>query len=792
MKFSEAWLRSLIDPPVDTHTLASQLTMLGLEVDSVEPAGPALPHVVIAHIDSVIPHPNADTLRVCQVNVGATALQIVCGAPNARPGLLVPCALEGAELPGGMRIGRAKIRGVESNGMLCAADELGLTAPVEFDGLWELPADAPVGESFASWLDLNDQLIEVDLTPNRADCLSLLGLARELALINNLDMNPLAVTPVAPVITDQFAVQVTAQEGCPRYLSRVVRGVDLTKATPQWMTERLRRSGIRSIDPAVDVTNYVMLELGQPMHAFDLGKIRKGIEVRYARTGESMVLLDGKKVDLQAGTLLIADAERPLAIAGIMGGEDSSVGEHTQDILLESAYFSPAALAGKARYYGMHTEASHRFERGVDSALQERAIERATALLLSISGGQAGPVSRVESPLHFPPRPEIKLRRARAELVLGQDCPANQIEEILRGLGCEIKLDGIDEWLVKAPTWRFDIALEVDLIEEIARVRGYDQIIARPMVMDSHLGQSVESIIPMRKLAHHLIARGFREVISYSFVSPELAVLTGSQEELIPVVNPIAAELGVMRPSVLAGLLSTAAHNFARQEDYLRIFETGLSFRKMDGRYQQKMSLALLMAGRAAPESWNDNRAEVDFYQASNELAALAQVSGISLEFSPLENDPLLHPGQAATILSGGIPVGRIGMLHPGQLRQLELPASVALLEIYSEALVGAAVATFTGVSRFPSVRRDIALLVDRDCPVADLSAIIKQTASHLLAEVRVFDIYQGHGIDSNKKSVALGLTFRDKSRTLIEEEVNEQVRLFLDELMRQKGAQQR
>jgi len=769
MKFNELWLREWVNPALDTQALAAQLTMAGLEVDAVEPVAAPFSGVVVGEIVTIEQHPDADKLRVCQVSNGAETVQVVCGAANARLGLRVPFAQLGALLPGDFAIKKAKLRGVESFGMLCAAAELGLAE--QSDGLLELPADAPVGEDIRHYLQLDDKLIEIGLTPNRADCLSIAGIAREVAVLNGVAVNAVATAPVAPDIDDVFPVEIAAADECPQYLGRVIRHVDLKRATPQWLSERLRRSGIRSIDPVVDVTNYVMLELGQPMHAFDLAQLSGGVRVRLAIAGEQLETLDGQTQTLRPDTLVIADHRGPLALAGIMGGRPSAVGEGTSDIFLESAFFTPSLLAGRARSYGLHTESSHRFERGVDYHLQQRAIERATRLILDIVGGKAGPVTVVSKSL---PRPaSIVLRRASIARLLGMELDDARVEGILQGLG--VVLERVDEgWRAVPPSWRFDLTIEVDLIEELARVYGYNHLPVRPISSELPLAAKPENRLNTSALRRVLVARGYQEAITYSFVDPKLQALLAPGQTVVELRNPISSDMSAMRTTLWAGLLNTAIHNLNRQQSRLRLFEMGLRFVPGADGLQQEPMLAALISGRRNPESWGDGSEPVDFYDLKGDLEAvlaLARVEG-EVDFVPGHNSAL-HPGQCADIRHKGTVVGHIGALHPELQRQLDISQPVYLLEIALSSLSGGPLPAFHELSRYPEVRRDLAVLVDRSLPAENVLTAVREAAGDSLRDLRLFDVYQGKGIDPQRKSLALGLTFQHSSRTLTEDEIN-------------------
>ena len=769
MKFNELWLREWVNPALDTQALAAQLTMAGLEVDAVEPVAGAFSGVVVAEIVAIEPHPDADKLRVCQVDSGAETVQVVCGAANARLGLKAPFARLGALLPGDFAIKKAKLRGVESFGMLCAAAELGLAE--QSDGLLELPADAPVGEDIRHYLQLDDQLIEIGLTPNRADCLSIAGIAREVAVLNGAPVQAVAAAPVAPTIDQTLPIEIVAAEDCPHYVGRLIRNVDLTRPAPQWLCERLRRSGVRSIDPVVDITNYVMLELGQPMHAFDLGKLRGGIRVRHAAAGEQLETLDGQTLTLRPDTLVIADHEGPLALAGIMGGRPSAVAEGTTDIFLESAFFAPSRIAGRARSYGLHTESSHRFERGVDYRLQVAAIERATRLVLDIVGGEAGPVCAVAKTLPQPP--VIALRRGNIARLLGLELPDDRVEGILRGLGISLE-QSTEGWQAVPPSWRFDLAIEVDLIEELARVYGYNHLPVRPINSDLPLAPRPEAQLNKAALRRTLVARGYQEAITYSFVDPRLQALLEPEQPAVQLRNPISSDMSVMRSTLWAGLLNTAVYNLNRQQARLRLFETGLRFVPGADGLKQEPMLALLATGRRYPESWSAGADAVDFYDLKGDLEALLTLARVEAQISIAPgNHPSLHPGQCAEIRRNGEVVGHIGALHPELQRQLDIGQTVYLLEIALAALSDGPLPAFSELSRFPEVRRDLAVLVDRQLPAEQVLKAVREAAGECLRDLRLFDVYQGKGIDPQRKSLALGLTFQHSSRTLTEDEIN-------------------
>jgi phenylalanyl-tRNA synthetase beta chain len=788
MKFSESWLREWVNPALATQALADQLTMAGLEVDAIDKVAGDFSGVVVARIVGVAQHPDADKLRVCQVSDGSETVQVVCGAPNAREGLTVAFARVGAVLPQ-TEIKKAKLRGVESFGMLCGADELGLAE--RSDGLIELPADAPLGADLRDYLQLDDRVIELGLTPNRADCLGIAGLAREVGVLNGLAVGGPVIEPVAAQLDETLPLRIEAEAACPRYVGRIVRGVDLSRPVPQWLTERLRRCGLRSINPAVDVTNYVMLELGQPMHAFDLAKLAGGIRVRLSAAGERLLSLDDQQLTLQAGELVIADDIGPVALAGIIGGKLSSVDEKTRDIFFESAYFAPEKLAGRARAYGLHTDSSHRFERGVDPQLQRRAMERATRLLIDICGGQPGPVQELaQSTLPAPSR--IALRRAAIGQLLGVELPNERVEAILRGLGCTVDADA-GGWQVVAPSWRFDIAIEADLLEELARIHGYDNLPVRSIRSATPLLAEREQALSLARVRRSLAARGYQEVITYSFVAPEMQALLEPGVATVELRNPISSDLAVMRTTLWAGLLTTAVHNLNRQQGRIRIFESGLRFLPGSTGLRQQPSLALLVTGRRFPESWCGGNDSVDFYDLKGDveaLLALARVDG-EITFERADHSAL-HPGQSAAILRDGQPIGLIGALHPQLQQRLDLAQPLFLAELNLSALDGGRLPAFREISPYQSARRDLALLIDREVPSDAVLSAIREAAGENLRDLTLFDVYQGKGIDQQRKSLAVGLTFQHSSRTLADDEINEAVRSVIDILDHRFGAQLR
>ncbi|MDB4049374.1 phenylalanine--tRNA ligase subunit beta [Luminiphilus sp.] len=790
MILSESWLREWVNPDLESHELAHRLTMAGLEVDAVTTLAEGLSGVVVAEIVAAQQHPDADKLKVCSVNTGSDTVQIVCGAPNAEVGLKVPLAQPGATLPGGVKIKKAKLRGVESQGMLCSAAELTLSD--DHDGLLALPSDAPVGKDMTDYLNLDDRLIEIGLTPNRADCLSVLGVARDLAVVVDAPFNDEAAAAVEPTIDETFPVTVLSPEKCPRYLGRVIRDIDIARPTPLFMVERLRRSGIRSIDPVVDITNYVMLELGQPLHAFNLEALEGGIVVREAESNEALTLLDGQAREMTAGTLMIADQVKPLAMAGIMGGEGSGVDQQTRHLFLEAAFFTPELMAGRARQYGLHTDASHRYERGVDPELPYRAIERATALLLEWVGGNPGPVIDISATEQLPLRAGVTLRASALEAMLGIEVPADEVTRILRGLGFEVVIDSAaQEWCCTAPSWRFDMGLEADLIEEIARIFGYDNIPTLPVQGASQAGVNSETTASLAELRHRLVSRGFNEAITFSFVSPSAQRLFDPDSVPVALKNPISSDLAVMRTSLLPGLAGAAAHNIKRQISRIRLFETGLRFLPHDNALAQTPTLALLLCGARSPEGWSAQPSAVDFYDLKGEIEALLAAAALPVLFRPAVR-PGLHDGQTAEVVLGDTVIGILGRLHPTVASELDLPDKTFVAELDLAEVLQRAMPDYQDISRYPEVRRDLAVVLDKQVAASAALDLVKAVAGEHLADVVIFDLYEGEGVAENEKSLAMGLTFRDQSRTLTDEEVSNALAQVIDSLKEKLGARLR
>ncbi|MGQ5314382.1 phenylalanine--tRNA ligase subunit beta [Xanthomonas arboricola pv. corylina] len=772
MKFSENWLRSHVPIQASRDELAATLTAIGLEVEEVTPLGEALGQVVVARIVEAVRHPEADRLQVCSVDAGqGELLQIVCGAPNARAGLVAPLALVGAQI-GALTITAAKLRGVASNGMLCSAKELGLDS--DASGLFELPDDAPVGQALAEYLGLPDASIEIKLTPNRADCFSVRGIAFDVAAACASTVVAFEAGAVAPVSTRTLAVELHAGNAAPRYCGRVIEGIDPAATTPVWLAERLRRSGVRPVSLLVDITQYVMLELGQPMHAFDLDTLQGPIGVRHSRSGEQLALLDGRQVTLDDSFLTITDADRPVALAGLMGGLDTRVTDTTRNVFLESAYFDPAAIMGRGRKFGLHTDAGHRFERGVDPALPPQAIEVATRLVLELAGGTPGPVMHAQLPEHLPQPARILLRRARIARVLGIQIDDAEVVRILGALG--MQLEAVAEgWQVMAPSRRFDIAIEEDLIEELARIHGYDRVPTTLPGGASRIAMPSETQLDELSVRRQLVARELQETINYAFVDATLLERWQLTDGLVPLANPLSAELAIMRPRLLPGLVATLGRNAARQAGRVRLFELGKVFAAASdagAAPQESQHVAAAVCGDALALQWGEPARKVDFHDLKGDLMALAAASGAVLEFQP-SAQPFGHPGRSADIHRDGVCIGWIGQVHPRLAKTLDIDVDVIAFELQLTALVKRALPRAGELSRFPSVRRDLAFLVPEEVSWAALSSSVRTTVGPLLREVQLFDRYVGQGVEPGFKSLAMGLILQDNSRTLTDRDVD-------------------
>jgi phenylalanyl-tRNA synthetase beta chain len=782
MKISVQWLREWVDVGSDVGALSHALTMAGLEIEGNFAAAPALPGIVVAEVQSVERHPDAEKLSICQVNTGSEVVQIVCGAPNVRAGMKAPLATLGAKLPDGTEIKKAKLRGVESFGMLCSARELGLSDDAA--GLLELPVDLTTGADFTQALSLEDRVLEINLTPNRGDCMSVAGVAREAAAVGNKPLHAPAIEPVAPQSDAKFPVKLTADEACTRFAGRVIHGVRANQPSPLWMRERLRRAGQRPISLLVDVTNYVVLELGQPMHAYDLTKLSGGLQARWAKQGETLTLLDGRTIELSSDILVIADDQTVLGMAGVMGGEASGINNATTDVFLEAAHFTPDAIAGRGRRFGLITDASQRFERGVDPQLPRLAIERATQLILECGGGVPGPIVLTESSKSQAPA-AIRLRSARVERLLGVKIGSEQIRIHLRNLGMQVE-GGPDVWQVSPPTWRFDIKIEEDLIEEIARLHGYDRIAPIDGRIASQLGESTETRVRKERIADVLIDRGYQEAITYSFVDPTWQRHMLPNESARELLNPISAELGVMRLSLWPGLLQSARDNLRRQQLRVRLFETG---RKFVGDAEIEVIAGVALGG-ALLEQWDATARKVDFFDVKADLeAVLSQTAdGQSFQFVA-EKHVALHPGQSARISRKGKPAGWIGALHPEVAKKMDLTYPVYLFELDVEVALTARLPQFVDISRFPAIRRDLAVIVEEAIGFDTLAAAVRASAGAMLQELSVLSVYRGEQIDKGKKSIALGLNLQDTSRTLTDDDADRVVAQVIEHLRLQLGA---
>jgi len=785
MIISENWLREWVNPGIDSSQLIEQLTMVGLEVKTVEPASTKLENVIVGEVLAVEPHPEADKLSLCQVSNGKNTVEVVCGASNARQGLKVAFAQIGAALPG-LKVKKVKIRGAESNGMLCSASELGIAEISE--GIIELPMDAPSGTSIYEYLGLDDNLIELELTPNRGDCISLAGVAREVSAINNVDLKDASGKIIKATIEDDFPVEILAPEACPHYVGRIINNIDPNAQTPVWMQEKLRRSGLRPISPVVDVTNFVMMELGQPMHGFDFDKLEGGIRVRWAKAGEKFTLLDQSEIECGSDLLVIADQRKAVALAGIMGGLDSSVQHDTRNIFLEAAFFTPFELAGKARRYGMNTDSSHRFERGVDPGLQVRAMHRATELLLDIVGGEAGPVIDAEIPESMPVRSPVSLRYARVKRLLGIAISEEDVVKILESLNMQVKQQE-QGWLVVPPSYRFDISIEADLIEEIGRLVGYNNIPGTREAAHSRMESFSETQLGINEIKEALVRQGFYEAVTYSFVSPETQAILDPHQETLALSNPISADMSVMRTRLLPGLIQALRYNINRQQQRIRLFETGLCFIPESDGLQQKTHIAAVITGSRDNEGWLSRSEAVDFYDIKGYLESILRLSDQSKYQFVKTSNPILHPGQGADVVYNNQQIGFIGALHPAVMPRLDLVQPVFLFELELAPILRSKLPKFVEMSKFPSIRRDIAITVDTDISVQSLIDCTYSIKSKILQEVFVFDVYTGKELRNNRKSVALGLILQDFSRTLVDGDVDKIVVKILYQLKKQYNA---
>lgn len=771
MKISENWLRTWVNPAIDSETLSDQLTMLGLEVDELAPVAKPFTGVVIGEVLTVEQHPDADRLRVTTVNIGSgDPLQIVCGAPNVSVGMKAPVATIGAVLPGDFKIKKGKLRGIESQGMLCGASEIDLEDKI--DGLLELPADAPVGMNIREYLKLDDNVIDISITPNRGDCFSIRGIAREIAVINQLNVNEPKIQSIAATIADEKIVNITT-EGTPRYLGRIVKNVNVKAKTPEWMEQALARSGIRTHSILVDVTNYVLLELGQPMHAFDLAKIEGTIQVRQAQPQEKLLLLNDQEVELQEDIMVIADQQKVLAIAGIMGGLDSSVTDDTQDIFLESAFFEPLAIAGRARRFGLHTDSSQRYERGVDFELPMIAMHRASELIQAFAGGKFGPITVAEQAELLPKREAIPLKQSQVDQLLGYEVAGEFIADALARLGCMVETKAEGEWSVVPPSHRYDMAIYQDLIEEVARIHGYDNIQISLPKIDVKL-EKYKDRFEVAQLRQTVATLGYQEAISFSFADAKLEKQLNPNVQPLMLANPISSDLAAMRSTLLSSLIPCVQYNLNRQQQRVRFFELGLRFDYQNAKdihdLKQIPTLALIAVGSRTPESWHIKPQAMDFFDFKGEVEEILVAGRVNVDFIRTERE-WLHPGQSAEILVDGKSIGYLGRLHPSLENALDLGITW-IAELDQQAVLQSYVSNFTELSRFPSVRRDIALLISDKIEVRDIQQLIKQTGGQLLDSTWLFDVYTGQGVEQGKRSLAFALLWQHPTRTLEDAEI--------------------
>ncbi|WP_225639176.1 phenylalanine--tRNA ligase subunit beta [Candidatus Profftia sp. (ex Adelges kitamiensis)] len=775
MKFSELWLREWVNPAISSEVLLEQITMAGLEVDSIKSVASEFYGVFVGKVILCNHHPNIDKIWITKVDIGKDKiLDIVCEAPNCRKDLKVAVATIGSTLSNGDRIKNIQIHGVLSQGILCSFTHLGISE--NDNGIIELPMDAPIGINIREYLQLHDNTIEINVTPNRADCLSIIGIARDVAIHNNMSLNEPLIKVVPTTINDTLPVKVEAIEACPRYLSRVVKNINLTSSTPLWMREKLRRSGIRSINPIIDVTNYVLIELGQPIHAFDLNLIKGGIVIRMAKQeNEKIILLNGNEVTLSADTLVIADQEKILAMGGIMGGAYSCINMVTNDVLLECAYFNPSYIIGRARRQCLHTDASHRYERGVDPYIQAKAMERATSLLINICGGQAGPVIEITNEVMLPKYPTIILRRAKLDRLIGYHIVDDQVTDILKRLGCKVIFTK-DTWQVVAPSWSFDIKIEENIISKVARVYGYHNIPDVPIKVELMMTKNNEDNLPLQRVKTMLADRGYQEVITYSFVDPKIQNLLHPSEESLSILSPISPEMSAMRVSLWTGLLSVVVHNQHRQESRVRLFETGLRFipnTTANLGVRQEAMLACVITGNQYKEHWNFENKIVDFYDLKGDLESILDLTCNMNEFQfKAKTHPALHPGKSAAIYLSGILVGFIGVVHPALERKLDLNGRTVIFEIELQAIAKRRIPKSLHISRYPPNRRDISIVIDENIPAEDVLLECRRVGINQLVDVNLFDVYHGETVIDGYKSLAISLIFQDTTHTLKEQEI--------------------
>ena len=795
MIISEQWLREWIDTELDAQQVADCLTNAGLEVDAVSALSEPIDNLVIGKVLEVSKHPDADRLNLTKVDIGSEVLEIVCGAANVRQDLMVATATVGAKLPNGLKIKKAKVRGIESNGMLCSAAELGLEE--SSDGLLELASDAQIGQSVTDYLRLDDTLIDIDLTPNRGDCLSVQGVAREMKVLAAAGFNPVAIDEIKSSSSANISVEIKNTASCPRYLARVIENVDVSVVTPIWMQEKLRRCDIRPISPIVDITNYVMLELGQPMHAFDKDKIDTSIVVRDSKKGEKLALLDGQEITLDDDSLVIADNSAAIALAGVMGGNDSSINDNTQNIVLEAAHFSRAGIAGRARRYGLHTDSSHRFERGVDPELPEIAMQRASQLVLQICGGQAGEIIKAEDTENVSPNKQVQLRHQRLLSVLGIELEENEVTSILQRISDQVEKTE-QGWLVTAPSYRFDVERECDLIEEVARVKGYDCVPTRMPQITPKSKITSEALLSLRSIRQLMVARDYQEAISYSFIDAESQALLSENKNIIQLTNPLADNMSEMRTSIWPGLLNAAKYNINRQQDRVRLFEIGAVYFRAensenDEKFVEQQVIAGVVTGLQCAEQWAEQKRAVDFYDIKSDVEALLSLTKHqeAFIFNNLEHKAL-HPGQVAQINYNDQNVGYMGKLHPVVAKKIGLDSDTFVFELSLNELLQTDIPDFKGVSRFPAVKRDLAIIINTDVPANDVLQKVRLLHGSVLKEVVLFDVYSGKGVEEGKKSLALRVTLQSIDKTLTDDEVEQLIDNTLSALQNEFGAELR
>jgi phenylalanyl-tRNA synthetase beta chain len=792
IKLSKQWLQEWLDVDVEAEQLAEQLTMAGLEVDCVVPVAAEFSHVVVGEVMKVASHPRADHLHVCQVNIGTgRMLNIICGAPNVHDTMKVAVALVGAVLPD-LKIEKRSLRGIESEGMLCSSKELGLTETAK--QILELPQDAPVGKDIREYLQLDDVSIEIDLTANRGDCASVRGIAREVAVINRCHYLEPKIEQVQSVIQDTFPITLVNPEACPRYVGRIIRNVKVQAQTPLWIQERLRRSGLHSIHPIVDITNYVLLELGQPLHAFDFGKLSEGIQIRFAAPNEKLRLLSGEEIIVSHDTLVIADTTGPIALAGIMGGELTGITEQTKDIFLESAFFNPVYIVKRARQYGLQTDAAYRFEHGVDSQLQMKAIERATQLLLNIVGGKPGPVLEIKNEEFLPEKKVVNFRPEKVKVLVGIKIAEKEMYDILQRLGMQIEDEERDIWKITVPTHRFDISIEEDFIEEVARIYGYDHLPIHHVHTDLKLVPFQTEYYQYKRVRALLQDRGYHEIITYSFIDPKDQKQFDQNEKPLPLVNPMVQDMSVMRTNLWPGLVKTLVYNLNRQQNRVRLFEIGLRFRCVGEEVLQEEVLSGLIYGDVYPEQWGVKACSVDFFDIKNDVESLLYLTGRFSEFTfqSEPKHPALHPGRSAALFLRDQQVGYVGMMHPQIMWDEGIQGAVYVFEVLLNVLQTIVLPVFSPISKFPTIRRDLAFIMNQEISSQAITDEIRKTLGEMLVDLIIFDVYQGENIESGKKSVALRLTLQHLERTLQDEEANRMIQRIVEVVERNFKAELR